>query len=94
MTAKGMIRSIMVAIAAAALWGTPISAVQARYHHGDPPRQTPAPQDRSGTEEQGSKPQEASPDADAGSREECFRRYDHRCDEARQNYAGHREGPD
>jgi hypothetical protein len=92
MTAKRLIRSATVALAAAALWGAPVTGAQARYHHGDPPRQAPASQDGSGSQTQESRPQQASPDGNA-SAEDCFRRYSDRCDRARQNYHDHRDGP-
>ncbi|MCA1844943.1 MAG: hypothetical protein LC792_17465 [Actinobacteria bacterium] len=85
MTAKGMVRSAAVMLGAAVLWGTPIIGAQARGYHPNPPRQAPAPQDPSGTQGQGSKPQQASPESKGETPEGCFRRYDDRCQRARES---------
>jgi hypothetical protein len=93
MTARRVVRSVSVVLGAAALWGVPITGAQARGYHPNPPRQAPAPpQAGSGTQGQESKPQQASPDSSGGTPEGCFRRYDDRCQQARENRRGHREG--
>ena len=85
MTARRMVRSLSVLIGAAALWGGPVTAAQARGYHPNPPRQAPAPgQDGSGTQGQDSRPPQASPDSNAGTPDGCFRRYDDRCERARE----------
>lgn len=93
-TAKGMIRSVAVVLGAAALWGVPITGAQARGYHPNPPRQAPAPpQETGGTQGNESKqPQQASPESKGGTPQGCFRRYDDRCQQARENRRGHRDG--
>lgn len=84
MTAKGMVRSVAVGLGAVVLWGVPITGAQARGYHPNPPRHAPAPpQDGSGTQGHGARPQQASPAAPGGTPEGCFRRYDDRCQRAR-----------
>ena len=84
MTAKGMVRSVAVGLGAVVLWGVPITGAQARGYHPNPPRHAPAPpQDGSGTQGHGSKPEQASPAGPTATPEGCFRRYDDRCQRAR-----------
>ena len=90
MAGKGMTRFATLALAAAALWAAPMTGAQARYHHGDPPRQ--APQDGSNPQSQESRPEATSPGANRAP-EDCFRHYNDRCDRARNDYRGHRDGP-
>src|SRR5882724_8359572 len=93
MTAKRLVRSVSVVLGAAALWGVPITGAQARGYHPNPPRQAPAPgQDGSGTQGQESKAQETSADSSGGRPEGCFRRDDDRCQQARENRRGQRDG--
>jgi len=93
MTAKRLVRSVSVMLAAAALWGVPITGAQARGYHPNPPRQGPAPaHDDSGSQGQDSKPQQVSSESNGGTPEGCFRRYDNRCDQARKNYRSRRDG--
>jgi len=89
MTAKGMFRSAAVVLGAAVLWGAPIIDAQARGYHPNPPRQAPASQ---GSQGQGSKPQQASPGSKGETPEGCFRRYDDRCQRARENRRVHQGG--
>ena len=60
-------------IASAALWSGPITAAEARGYHPNPPRG------------QGSGAPQASPDSNAATPEGCFRRYDDRCQRARES---------
>ena len=93
MTAKRTVRSVAVVLGAAALWGGPVTGAQARGYHPNPPRQAPAPsQNGSGVQGQDSKPQQASPGSDSTTPEGCFRRYDERCERARENRRGPRAG--
>ena len=90
MTAKRTARSMAAVLGAAALWGIPATSAQARGYHPNPPRHAPAPpQGGAATQGQGSKPQQASPESSSDTPEGCFRRYDDRCRQARENHRGH-----
>lgn len=94
MTARGIVRSVAVVFGAAALWGVPVTGAQAVGYHPNPPRQTPAPpRDGSGPQGQGgSNSQQASSGSNRGTPEGCFRRYDERCERARENRRDHPQG--
>jgi hypothetical protein len=94
MTPKGIFRSAAVVLGAAVLWGAPVIEAQARGYHPNPPRQAPSPpQDKSGTQDPESKPQQASPQSNGATSDNCFRRYDDRCQRARENARDHRDRP-
>jgi hypothetical protein len=93
MTAKRLVRSVSVVLAAAALWGVPITGAQARGYHPNPPREAPAQSDgNSASQPQDSRSSEVSSQSNGGSHEGCFRRYDDRCNRARENRRGHHDG--
>jgi len=70
MTAQRMVRSVVAGLGAAALWAFPTPGAQARGYHPNPPRQGPA---------------QASSQSNSPTPEGCFRRYDERCQRARES---------
>ena len=77
MTARGIVRSVAVVLGAAALWGVPSTGAQAVGYH-------PNPNDPNLPHHHGSQSQEGSPGSSNGTPEGCFRRYDERCERARE----------
>jgi len=83
MIAKGIVRSVAVVLGAAALWAVPITGAQAVGYHPNP--HDPALQHGSEKQNQGSQSQQPSPGSNSGTPEGCFRRYDDRCQRARES---------
>jgi hypothetical protein len=76
MSARGIARSAAVLLGAAALWAVPISGAQARGYHPNPPRQ-PAQSQQASSGSTSTNNGGAAPEG-------CFRRYDERCQRARE----------
>jgi hypothetical protein len=77
MTAGGIVRSVAVVLGAAALWAVPVTGAQAVGYH-------PNPKDPNLPQHHGAQAQEGSPGSGNGTPEGCFRRYDERCERARE----------